>query len=352
MASPLTSLASGVKNAYRTSGADGAWGDPERAHGVAMEGYFWRITDRASGRVIIALCGINTPRHAPAWATLGLATTPEGILDTAAVPGGVADPAVLGVSVPGHFEGTADHLEVNLGTTSLSADFTDLQRWPRARLGGSSFFQTIPGLNQYWHPWLMGGRASGTLRTATQTVTFTDAQVYGEKNWGRAGFPTGWWWGQAQGFADSDACVAFAGGEVTVGPRVLGRQVGTRVTAVVVRTPDGHLIRLGNPGTSAVRASIEPGRWLLTGDTPQWRVRIEGQAPVSRAFVLPIPLVDEGRNAPGAVEHLDGTMDVTVWRRGRLFWRGTSTLAGLEQGGREHAEHVQASRGGDARPTM
>ncbi|HNV10666.1 MAG TPA: tocopherol cyclase family protein [Propionibacteriaceae bacterium] len=361
MASPLIRLATGVQDAYRASGADGAWGDPERAHGVAMEGYFWRITDRASGRVIIALCGINTPgrnttpsgnttaRTRP-WATVGLATTPDGVLVTSAPDGCTADPDALGARVPDVFEGAADHLEVTLDGASLSATFTDLQRWPRARLGGSSAFQMIPGLNQYWHPWLLGGRASGTLRLGERVITFSDAQVYGEKNWGAAGFPDAWWWGQAQGFTEPDACVAFAGGDVTVGPRVLGRQVSTHVTAVVVRAPDGSLIRLGNPGTSPVRASITPGRWLLTGDNPQWRVRIDGHAPESRGFVLPVPLVGEGRNTPGAIEHLDGSMEVRVWRRGRLFWHGTSEVAGLERGGREHAETVLAARRGDPRP--
>ena len=37
-----------------------------------------------------------------------------------------------------------------------------------------------------------------------------------------------WWWGQAQGFAEQDACVAFAGGEVSTGP------FRTKVTALVV----------------------------------------------------------------------------------------------------------------------
>ena len=59
-----------------------------------------------------------------------------------------------------------------------------------------------------------------------------------------------WWWGQAQGFAEQDSCVAFAGGEVSAGP------FRTKVTALVVRLPDGTLLRLGNPGTSPVRAMI------------------------------------------------------------------------------------------------
>src|SRR5690625_1926000 len=63
---------------YRPTGADPLFGNPERAHhGVAMEGYFWRITDPETGRVVIALCGANTgPRGR--WSTLGLAAWPIG----------------------------------------------------------------------------------------------------------------------------------------------------------------------------------------------------------------------------------------------------------------------------------
>lgn len=45
---------------YRSTGADLPFGNILRSHpGVAMEGYFWRITDPTTGRVLIALCGVN-----------------------------------------------------------------------------------------------------------------------------------------------------------------------------------------------------------------------------------------------------------------------------------------------------
>ncbi len=38
---------------YRSSGADLPFGSLTPRHGVAMEGYFWRFTDRAARRVVI-----------------------------------------------------------------------------------------------------------------------------------------------------------------------------------------------------------------------------------------------------------------------------------------------------------
>jgi hypothetical protein len=329
----------GLHAAYRSTGADLPFGDPLRAHGVAMEGYFWRVSDPGSGRAIVALCGVNRGPTGH-WATLGLAAWPAPFLRVEAVDGARADAHRLGVEVGSAFTADTRQLHLDLGPDArLDLDITDPVPWPRRAFGGSSGFHVVPGLNQYWHPWLLGGRATGRAILGDTVWELRDAQVYAEKNWGRAGFPESWWWGQAQGFADEGACLAFAGGLVHVGP------LRTEVTAVVVRLPDGQLLRLGNPGTSPVRARVTDESWSLRGRARSWSVRVEGHAPVSAAHVLPVPLPGEHRNVAGAIEHLGGSVSVTVHRRGRLHWRGDSTLAGLEHGGLARAEAELRRRG-------
>jgi tocopherol cyclase len=105
----------------------------------------------------------------------------------------------------------------------------------------------------------------------------------------------------------------------------------------VVRLPDGTVLRLGNPGTSPVHAVITDDGWVLIGRSRFWQVEVEGHAQMADALVLPVPLVEERRAAPGALEHLGATMSVRVRNRGRLIWEGTSRLAGLEHGGLERA---------------
>ncbi|ELB91551.1 hypothetical protein Rwratislav_18634, partial [Rhodococcus wratislaviensis IFP 2016] len=56
--------------AYRATGADLPFGNVLAAHDVAMEGYFWRFTQPATGQVVIALAGINRAADGH-WATLG-----------------------------------------------------------------------------------------------------------------------------------------------------------------------------------------------------------------------------------------------------------------------------------------
>ncbi|MGO3796329.1 MAG: tocopherol cyclase family protein [Pauljensenia sp.] len=327
-----------LRTPYRSSGADLPFGHPEWSHGVAMEGYFWRLTDPAAGRVAIALIGVQSD-DTGSWALGGLGTS-EGSWRQTILPAALARRNGLGARAGRSFLGTDRRLLVDLGGDArLDVHLEATNRWPARRpFGGSSWFQTIPGLNQYWHPWLLGGRATGTLDIAGQRWDFESAEVYGEKNWGRAGFPDSWWWGQAQGFPDADACVAFAGGEVTAGP------LRTEVTGLVVRLPDGRVIRLGNPVTSPVRADVGDEHWVLEGRSLSWAVSVEAHAPLADALVLPVPLVGQRRAVPGAIEQLTGTLAVQVRHHGHLVWEAESPLAGLEHGGLARAAALSASR--------
>lgn len=330
----------GLLRWYRSTGADPPYGDPLRAHpGVAMEGYFWRFTDPGNGRVVIALIGVNQgPRGA--WATLGLAGHPTSAMAMIAHPQGYADPACVGARAGGAFAGDDRRVTVDLGPDArLDVRLTDRRRWPNRRFGGSSWFHAVPALNQYWHPWLLGGRADGTVRLGGHTWRLDGAQVYAEKNWGREGFPDAWWWGQAQGFAEPDACVAFAGGRVTAG------LLHAELTALVVALPGGEVIRLGNPGTSPVTTVTTDETWRVRGRSPRWSVEVEGYAPLDDAHVLPVPLPTEHRNTAGDIEHLAAAVRVRVRRRGRLLWAGESRLASLEHGGLDRARAELRRRG-------
>ena len=184
---------------------------------------------------------------------------------------------------------TADRLRVDLGADARARrpDHRPGAVAAPERSGGSSVFQAVPALNQYWHPWLLGGsRARHGRGRRGHLGRSTAAQVYGEKNWGKGGFPDSWWWGQAQGFVGPvGACVAFAGGDVTAGP------LRTTVTALVVLLPDGRLVRLGDPVVSPVRAEVTDEQ--LGAARPQRPVahRRRGvTAPSATAHVLPVPL--------------------------------------------------------------
>ncbi|MFD6858994.1 tocopherol cyclase family protein [Rhodococcus sp. NPDC060090] len=324
---------------YREGGATLPFGDLLSAHDVAMEGYFWRFTQPGTGRVVIALCGINRAADGN-WATLGLAAHPGGFLRTEAHPDGTAHPSRLGALAGTAFSAGSDRVRMDLGPDAqLDVRVAPTLPWPRRRFGGSSVFQSVPALNQYWHPWLLGGRAEGRAVLGGEVWELDGAQVYCEKNWGRGGFPDSWWWGQAQGFRDPSACVAFAGGEIHTGP------LRTTVTAVVVALPGGRVIRLGNPVVSPIRAHVTDESWSLRGGNRRWNVEIEGSSPIGRAHVLPVPLPAQRRNVAGSIEHLAGALRVTVRERGTVVWEDESSLAALEHGGLDRAETELRRRG-------
>lgn len=326
---------------YRATGADLPFADLRLSHpGVAMEGYYWKVTDPSAGRVLIAGIGVNQGPDGP-WATLFLGAS-NGFVRELALPGAQAGADGVWARSGDAFYGDGRRLIVDLGPDArLDLTFSGVEGWPRRALGGSSIFQCVPGLNQYWHPWILGGVVNGVATIGDETWDLRGAQLYAEKNWGREGFPEAWWWGQGQGFAGG-ASVAFAGGKVTAG------KLHTTVTALVVRLPDGRVIRLGNPGTSPVRANVRPGRWELRGRSVRWAITVDAQAPTEDALILPVPLPSHNINVPGDLENLTGSMRVSVRHRAGLgrwktVWSGSTDLAALEIGGLERAAQ-EASR--------
>jgi Tocopherol cyclase len=331
-----------IAGAYRSTGADWPYGDPRRAHGVAMEGYFWRFSDPQSGRVVVALCGVNRTADVP-WATVALAAHPGGFVRNADVRPAGADPTRLGAwAGDGAFRADADRVQVDLGPDAqLDVRIDQPRAWPRRAFGGLGAAQAVPGLGQYWHPHLLTGRVSGTAIVGDAELDLDGFRVYAEKNWGAGGFPGRWWWGQAHGFQDSEACVAFAGGDVRVGPVTLP------ATALVVRFGDA-LVRLGQPLSSPVTAVASDGRWRLRGRSARWSVAVDASAVPGDAHVLPVPFPGVGYSVPGALENLAGELRVTVRQRGRVVFADASRLAGLEYGGIGKVQAELARRGDGA----
>jgi hypothetical protein len=295
-------------SAYRRTGADPPFGDPRRAHGTRFEGYYWRLTDAAGGRVAIALCGVCRDARGP-WAIVALASEPGGLVRSRIEPLAEVSFGELGVSAGRALDGSTEGLRVDLGEGArLDVRFSERREWPARAFGGVGPAQVVPGLPQYWHPHLLGGRVVGS--------GWDGAVVYAEKNWGPR-FTEHWWWGQAQGFPE-DACVAFAGGRV----------LGGAPTAVVVRLED-RVLRLAPPFARLVTAVGETG-WRVRARSARWAVELEGEATGAPA-VLPVPLPEERRVEDRSRQHLAGSLRVTLRRGRRVVWVGESGLAGLER---------------------
>jgi hypothetical protein len=306
---------------YRRTGADPPWGDPRRYHGVAMEGYFWRFTQRSSGHVAIVMCGVNRSRDGERWAFVGLAAHPGGFFRWAALQDARADTAGYGVRAGEAFSAGPDHVRLDLGADCrLTAELAAPIAWPRRAYGGLGGAHALPGLSQYWHPHLFAADVRGRVTAGAQSFSLDGAGAYAEKNWG-GGFPDRWWWGQAHDFGDQ-VSVAFAGGPVGIGRARL------HATAAVVRL-DGTVLRCRPPAAVA----LGNGAWRLRAHAGAHRVEIEGAADPATAHALTVPLPEERRAVDRSHHHLAGDLRVHVRRRGRTVFAGESALAGLERGG-------------------
>ena len=310
---------------YRRTGADVPFGNPLPDHGTEMEGWFWRISDAASGRALIALCSVN--RHpAGDWSTTAVAVHPGDVVRSAALPSARASDSPFSVTAgdgADMFVVGTDRVRWRLGDLSLDMEFADRITWPKA-FGGGGVFSAIPFLNQYWHPYYLGGKASGEVSYAGQSWTFENAKLYAERNWG-AGFPLRWWWGQAHDFGADDVCVAFSGGLLSLGP------IARDVNGIVVRV-GSKVIRMTPP--VLVRSRVGDNQWYLRGRSPRYEIELEGDGRHLPPHVLPVPLPAERRNIDTDFEHLGGRLRCTVRESGRLLFEGTSELAGLEVGTR------------------
>jgi tocopherol cyclase len=313
-------------NAYRRTGADVPFGDPVPSHGCEMEGWFWRLTDAASGRVLVALCSVNRSRDGD-WATVAVALHPGGMVRSAALAGAETVKSRFsvraGTGPTGRVVAGVDRLQVDLDDLHLDLRFADPFQWPKA-FGGGGLFSSVPFLNQYWHPYRLGGTASGAVEFGGETWSFDDAALYAERNWG-AGFPRRWWWGQAHDFGGADVSVAFSGGLLQLGP------IRRDVTGVVVRLGN-RVIRLTPP--ALVRSHVSDGCWAVHARTPRYQIDVDGDGAGLDPHVLPVPLPAERRNVDTDFEHLAGRLHCTVRKFGRLVFDGTCEMAGLEIGSR------------------
>jgi hypothetical protein len=314
----VSAPATGLIAAYRRTGADPPFADPTAAHGVGMEGYFWRFTDVASGRVVIAICGACRSPEGP-WALVAVGAHPGGFQRYEVIPHCELSARGLGIRAGDALFADERSVRVRIAGAELDAVIEPVVPWPRRALGALGVAHLVPGLGQYWHPHLLLGATRGAATLDGLHVPLDGATAYAEKNWGDV-FAGHWWWGQAHGLGDGAACVAFAGGRLAVGAP----------TAVVVALED-EVLRL-SPPTAHVVTATAPGRWRIRASGPRHTVELDAEAHDGDVHRLPVPVPAERRAELRSAQHLAGHVSLVVRRGRRVRYRGESDLAGLERG--------------------
>jgi hypothetical protein len=271
--------------------------------------------------VVVAILAISRDAHGRPWAMASLAAHPGGAVRSATLPNAWAAPRRLELRAGDAFAADERSLRVDLCEDGrLSVAFSEPLPWPRRAFGALGPAHAIPGLSQYWHPWLLRARVSGTARIGADAIDLDGAVAYAEKNWGAGGMPPAWWWGQAHGFDRPDVCVAFAGGRAGLGP------LRTTATALVVAI--GDEVRTVVRPLRPLRVEVDERGWRLAGGGIEVEAHADGTP-----HLLPVPVPRERRRLDDwAPQHLAGTLRLSVRHRGRTLYEGTSALAGLERG--------------------
>ena len=327
----ICGMLSALHRVYRRTGADLPFGDPGRAHGIGMEGYFWRVTLPDERRVLVALCGACRG-EAGEWSLVAVAGHPGRFLRVAETDGAGPDPQRFAVRAGTLLHGDGDRLHVDVPGARVDLRLDPVLPYPRRIFGGLGAAQAIPGLHQYWHPHLLEARASGTIELDGTRTEVDAVPAYAEKNWGRD-FAADWWWGQASAVGDDDVTVAFAGGHIELGPARISP------TSVVVALR-GEIIRLVPP-TALTLATMGDGAWRVRAHDVRHTIEIEGEAGDVPPHALPVPLPDTRDSVVASRHHLAGRLAVSVRRGRRTLFRGESDLAGLERG---HAPRAGSPR--------
>jgi hypothetical protein len=326
---------------YRRTGADLPFGDPLRAHGTAMEGYYWRVVDASAGTVIVLLCGVCQGPREP-WATVALAAHPGGFVQHTVVAPAAAQPHAFGVRAGDVVRGSVDGLSARLGEdASVELRLRSAVRWPRRAFGALGPAQMVPGLGQYWHPVVLAAEVDGEACIEGVRVPLDGATAYVEKNWGPR-FAGHWWWGHAGAFPERDISVAFAGGRLGL----LGRDVSP--TALVVRL--GTRVLRFTPPVARMRAHATARAWVVRARSLRYAVELEGEPGEEPPHLLPVPDAASGRVHMRSRQYLAGRLRLRLSRApgGETVFEGESPLAGLERG--LPASGLSAPGPGEPRP--
>jgi hypothetical protein len=308
--------------AYRATGADSPLGDPARAHGVPLEGYFWRIVHPPSDVVAVAL-GAVCRGAGRSWGLATLAAHPGGFSRTILTQTADAEPHGFGMRAEAALHGSAQRVTVELGPDAkLDVTLHDPVLWPR-RGGALGAAHAVPALPHYWHPVVLSARVRGRLRAGEVEQDLDGAVAYAEKNWG-SGFPGRWWWGHAAAFDDAGVSVSFAGGHVPI----LGSSVAP--TAVVVRL--GRRVIALTPPLARARVALDTDSWRVRTRAPGMTVEITGEGAGTPAHELLVPVPGAGRAELRSQQHLAARLQLRVRRGSRVLFDGESMLAGLELG--------------------
>ena len=300
--------------AYRATGADPPFGDPRGYHAAGLEGHFWRITQPRTGAVVVVILAICRDAQGHPWAMASLAAHPGGAVRSATLPDAWGAPRGLALRAGDAFAADERSLRVDLGPDArLERELRRAAgvaaagvRRARARAGRprpepvlASVAAARAGERQ---------RARRRARRSTSTAPSPTPRRTGAR---AACRPRGGGGRRTASIAPTCASPspAVAPGSGRCARR---RRRWSSPSATRCAPSCGRCARCASPSTSAA------GAWPARGSRSR-------PTPTARPHLLPVPVPRERRRLDDwAPQHLAGTLRLSVRRRGRTLYQGTS----------------------------
>ena len=195
------------------------------------------------------------------------------------------------------------------------------QQLQQATAGWLSY---LPIFEPGWQVLMAHGLATGWIEWEGTRYEFSNAPIYGEKNWGRS-FPEKWFWLNCNSFEQTAGLAITAGG---------GRRKVLWMTEEVAMIGIHYQGRFYEfvPWNSQISWHVEPwGEWRLQATNGDVRVELIGTTD-SAGTMVSTP-TEQGL-VLGCRDTLKGVLSIDLQtRQGEIIVRANSHLAGLETGG-------------------
>jgi tocopherol cyclase len=182
----------------------------------------------------------------------------------------------------------------------------------------------LPIFEPGWQVLMAHGLATGWIEWQGTRYEFSNAPIYGEKNWGRS-FPEKWFWLNCNSFHETAGLAITAGG---------GRRKVLWMTEEVAMIGIHYQGKFYEfvPWNSQISWQIQPwGEWRLQATNGDVRVELIGTTD-SAGTMVSTP-TEQGL-VLGCRDTLKGVLSIDLQtRHGEIVVRANSDLAGLETGG-------------------
>ncbi len=305
--------------------------DPDRYHGWGktsnyFEGWYFKIVDPTEQHILAVIPGISLGKDGEQHAFIQVL---DGVNSTSSYHKFKAAQFIpstnkFAVRIEENYF-SREEINLNLPNLKGNLKFESHYPWPKmlGAPGIMGWYSFVPFMQCYHGVVSMDHNILGSLSINEKPINFSEGRGYMEKDWGRS-FPNAWIWMQSNHF-DSDKRVSLMASVANIpwlGSHFVGYIVGFLMS--------GKLYRFATYTGAKMKASHDSNIVYLTFYDKKNRLEIKATQARGGDLVAPI-----SGNMTGKVnESMQAILEVNLYERNKLIFKGTGKNAGMEVAGK------------------